>query len=129
MGQTDYDEVVSGGRLKLKGTAGLPQKKKKKKSSSSNKDRIKSDNLLLSQNPSTSGSSSATLAQLESLGHVVSRVEKTTAERRFEAVQKKRMAEKAKKQALKTHKDRVADFNERLEAQSEHFDIPKVGPG
>ncbi|KAI9620061.1 hypothetical protein KEM48_008336 [Puccinia striiformis f. sp. tritici PST-130] len=37
-----------------------------------------------------------------------------------------RLLEKAKKQALKTHKDRVADFNTRLENQSEHFDIPKV---
>lgn len=66
------------------------------------------------------------MAQLETLGSAVTRVEKTTAERRFEEVQKKRLAEKAKKQALKTHKDRVADFNDRLEAQSEHFDIPKV---
>ncbi|EGG08539.1 uncharacterized protein MELLADRAFT_84737 [Melampsora larici-populina 98AG31] len=139
MGQDDYAEVVSGsGGLKLKGI-GLPQKKKKKKSSSSssNKDRLKSDNLnppststLTSTSTSTSTSTlnNPTLNQLESLGNVT-RVEKTLAERRFEAVQKKRLAEKAKKQALKTHKDRVADFNERLEAQSEHFDIPKVGPG
>jgi protein FAM32A len=56
----------------------------------------------------------------------ITRVEKTRAEIKFEETQKMRLLEKAKKQALKTHKDRVADFNLRLENQSEHFDIPKV---
>jgi hypothetical protein len=31
------------------------------------------------------------------------------------------------KLANKTHKDRVAEFNSKLEALSEHHDIPKVG--
>lgn len=59
----------------------------------------------------------------------VTRVLKTKAEIKFEEIQKMRLLDKVKKQALKTHKDRVADFNLRLEKQSEHFDIPKVGPG
>lgn len=34
---------------------------------------------------------------------------------------------KVAKIAHKTHKDRVNEFNAKLEALSEHHDIPKVG--
>ncbi|KAF9513592.1 hypothetical protein BS47DRAFT_1344070 [Hydnum rufescens UP504] len=53
----------------------------------------------------------------------------TEAQRRFEEVQRQRLAEKVAKLATKTHKDRVHEFNEKLELLSEHHDIPKVGPG
>jgi hypothetical protein len=36
------------------------------------------------------------------------------------------LADKVKKLAGKTHKDRVNDLNTKLEALSEHHDIPKV---
>lgn len=36
------------------------------------------------------------------------------------------LMEKAAKAAAKTHKERVAEFNEKLENLSEHYDIPKV---
>lgn len=36
------------------------------------------------------------------------------------------MAERVAKLAGKTHKDRVNEFNAKLEALSEHHDIPKV---
>jgi hypothetical protein len=36
------------------------------------------------------------------------------------------MAERVAKLASKTHKDRVNEFNSKLEALSEHHDIPKV---
>jgi protein FAM32A len=67
---------------------------------------------------------------------------KTEAERRFEEVQKRRvrnadlqnfllltstqLAARVAKLAHKTHKDRVGEFNAKLEALSEHHDIPKV---
>ena len=35
-------------------------------------------------------------------------------------------ADKVKKLAGKTHKDRVHEFNAKLETLSEHHDIPKV---
>lgn len=69
---------------------------------------------------------------------------KTEAQRKFEEVQKKRVSvlllvralrsanltllqllEKAAKLANKSHKERVAEFNEKLEAMSEHHDIPR----
>lgn len=39
------------------------------------------------------------------------------------------MKERIGKLASQTHKDRVHEFNSKLEALSEHHDIPKVGPG
>lgn len=36
------------------------------------------------------------------------------------------LEERVKKLATKTHKDRVHEFNSKLEALSEHHDIPKV---
>lgn len=38
----------------------------------------------------------------------------------------RKMAEKVEKLAVMTHKDRVHEFNSKLEALSEHHDIPKV---
>jgi protein FAM32A len=74
---------------------------------------------------------------------VVSSDRKTAAEKRFEEVQRKRvcrgssylqlvlnlcmqLTDKVTKLATKTHKDRVNEFNSKLEALSEHHDIPKV---
>ena len=39
-----------------------------------------------------------------------------------------KLAEKVAKLANTTHKDRVNEFNSKLEALSEHHDIPKVCP-
>jgi protein FAM32A len=33
------------------------------------------------------------------------------------------------KVANKSHRDRIQDFNQYLANLSEHYDIPKVGPG
>ena len=54
---------------------------------------------------------------------------RTAAERKYDDIQAKRAAEKTKKMALKSHRERVAEFNAHLASLSEHHDIPKVGPG
>ena len=54
---------------------------------------------------------------------------RTAAERKYDEIQAKRAAEKTKKMALKSHRERVAEFNAHLASLSEHHDIPKVGPG
>lgn len=148
MAVDDYDEVVSGGGLKLKG-ADLGKKKKKKKKSSistSMTEKGKGNYVELARSLVESSSSSqrqkqsgeeqveseelrVSASSSENPSVNVTRVLKTKAEIKFEEIQKMRLLDKVKKQALKTHKDRVADFNLRLEKQSEHFDIPKVGPG
>jgi protein FAM32A len=83
-------------------------------------------------------------------------VEKTPAELKFEETQRRRVCgplnasfvihaffvapltllftalqqeEKIRRSAEKSHKEKVADFNRKLEELSEHYDIPKVGPG
>ncbi|RKP13057.1 CGI-144-like protein, partial [Piptocephalis cylindrospora] len=53
-------------------------------------------------------------------------VHKTDAEQRFEERQKARLMNKVVKIAEKSHKEKVQEFNERLEKMSEHYDIPKV---
>lgn len=54
---------------------------------------------------------------------------KTPAELAFEAAQKKRQAEKLPQLARKSHKEKVAEYNDYLSKLSEHHDVPKVGPG
>ncbi|TCD62982.1 hypothetical protein EIP91_006164 [Steccherinum ochraceum] len=133
---SDYD-YRPGGSLKLKGgvmDGGIVKKKKKSKSKSKDKDvpdttseRVKELEALMREEKSTSASPSG--SRHESPSASVSTDKKTAAEKRFEEVQKKRLAQRVAKLATSTHKDRVADFNNKLEALSEHHDIPKVGPG
>ncbi|CAG8668598.1 21018_t:CDS:2 [Gigaspora margarita] len=56
-------------------------------------------------------------------------VSKTEAEKKFEEIQRKRLEDKVEKAARKSHKERVAELNRKLEEMTEHYDIPKVGPG
>lgn len=62
----------------------------------------------------------------------------TKAERKFEEVQRKRvrlrlltmqLRDQARKEAHKSHKDKVDAFNAYLDSISEHHDMPKIGPG
>ncbi|KAJ3516083.1 hypothetical protein NLJ89_g1341 [Agrocybe chaxingu] len=132
---SDYD-FRPGGSLKLKGgvaEGGIVKKKKKKskaQSESTSKDHdLDSVKDLVSKNddkdniPSGSGRNSPALTSSSSTSR------KTEAEKRFEEVQKRRLARRVAKLAGKTHKDRVNEFNAHLETLSEHHDIPKVGPG
>ncbi|KDE08983.1 hypothetical protein MVLG_00706 [Microbotryum lychnidis-dioicae p1A1 Lamole] len=107
------------GSLKLKGGLPTPDAKQKKKKTKS------STSLSLKDSDTHPESSSASTSS--SPHHPGST--KTEAQKRFEQVQKKRLLEKAAKAATKTHKERVAEFNEKLENMSEHYDIPRVGPG
>ncbi|CCA67690.1 hypothetical protein PIIN_01517 [Serendipita indica DSM 11827] len=117
-----------GGSLKLKGGDDGGKKKKSKKKNPSKlaltgDEPVKSDALLKAResedkrgSPSAGGSGTATPV-------------KTEAELRFEKIQRRRLLDKVSKMASKTHKDRVQEFNTKLEQASDHHDIPKVGPG
>merc|ERR1711907_322934 len=50
----------------------------------------------------------------------------TDSEYRFEMERRKREAEAMKDKAKTTHRERVKDFNEKLDALPQHFDLPKV---
>lgn len=53
----------------------------------------------------------------------------TPAERRYMEQRQKIDEHKLAKVANKSHRDRISDFNQYLANMSEHYDIPKVGPG
>lgn len=55
--------------------------------------------------------------------------QKTPAQQAFEAAHQKKQQEKLPSLAAKSHKEKVAQFNDYLGKLSEHHDIPKVGPG
>ncbi|CAG8599750.1 9551_t:CDS:2 [Ambispora leptoticha] len=107
-------ENVAGGALKLKGDS-FKIKKKKKKSS---------------KEKETITSLAKKIAKEEKRNQQPIRVvEKTEAEKKFEEIQRKRLEQKVIKSAQKSHKERVAELNRKLEEMTEHYDIPKVGPG
>ncbi|KAL1552614.1 7-dehydrocholesterol reductase [Salvia divinorum] len=53
----------------------------------------------------------------------------TPAERRYMEQRQKIELERLAKAAKKSHRDRIEEFNQYLANLSEHYDIPKVGPG
>lgn len=54
---------------------------------------------------------------------------RTQAEKRYDEAMAKREADRVRKHADKSHRQRVAEFNTYLSKLTEHHDIPKVGPG
>ncbi|KAF9404299.1 hypothetical protein BGZ94_004257 [Podila epigama] len=105
----DY-EHVGGGSLKFKGGGGITKKKKKKADAQKVKAAVEETERAAPAKP-------------------IKLIEKTAAEIKFEEVQRKRQEEKVHKQAMKSHKEKVAELNRKLEELTEHYDIPKVGPG
>jgi len=98
---SDPYACVQKGSLKIKGVAesGIKKKKKKRKAAKEAPEVPPAD------------------------GYTAHRTE---AERHFMERQRQREAERILKKASKTHKEKVEEFNRNLDAQSEHYDIPKV---
>ncbi|XP_010277209.1 PREDICTED: protein FAM32A isoform X1 [Nelumbo nucifera] len=133
-----YENVV-GGKLKLKGKAldvkagGTKKKKKHKK----HYDQI---SQLTGSELSTGGSTGVSTDQTE---EDINETDKlggegnagthddllTPAERRYIDQREKIDVRRLAKNANKSHRDRIQDFNQYLANMSEHYDIPKVGPG
>ena len=53
----------------------------------------------------------------------------TSAEQVFHQQRLERLALQREKNPQKTYREAIRAFNQRLEETSEHYDIPKVGPG
>lgn len=53
----------------------------------------------------------------------------TPAERRYLQQTEKLELQRLAKMASRSHRDRIQQFNQYLANLSEHYDIPKVGPG
>ncbi len=54
---------------------------------------------------------------------------KTPAELTFDLVKKKRTMDRIQKKLELSHKEKIEQFNKKLAKLSDHFDIPRVGPG
>lgn len=109
-------KVVGGSlKLKTKGTGNGVVKKSSSSTASVSKPDISAHS---STHPSTTGNPPVKLI-----------TQKTPAQLAFEAAQLKKQQEKLPVLAAKSHKEKVAEFNEYLGKLSEHHDIPKVGPG
>ncbi|XP_004501252.1 uncharacterized protein [Cicer arietinum] len=123
-----YDGVVIG-KLKLKGKPlnvkddGI-KKKKKKHNKNSYHDHVSefhSGNLEDNMNEAD---------KYEGKGNDASCADYLTpAERRFLQQTEKLELQRLAKMASRSHRDRIQQFNQYLANLSEHYDIPKVGPG
>uniref|UniRef100_A0A1J3K977 Protein FAM32A n=1 Tax=Noccaea caerulescens TaxID=107243 RepID=A0A1J3K977_NOCCA len=139
-----YDNVI-GGKLKLKGKAldvkagGVKKKKKQKKH--------EEQALKVTEHELIEGESAEALGKLieeenreeEEAGRSEKAREDsiaqhdddllTPAERRYIEQKQRLDVQKLAKEANKSHRNRIEDFNQYLANMSEHYDIPKVGPG
>ncbi|KAF6156661.1 hypothetical protein GIB67_017797 [Kingdonia uniflora] len=139
MKMSEYENVV-GGKLKLKGkaldvkTGGLKKKKKHRK-------RYDQISQVIENELSADGSIG--ISHLTEEEDVDEKFNKsggedhgptndetlTPAERRY-IEQRAKLDEKTfARVSNKSHRDRIQDFNQYLANMSEHYDIPKVGPG
>ncbi|KAF4354125.1 hypothetical protein F8388_004137 [Cannabis sativa] len=139
-----YDNVV-GGKLKLKGKAldvkagDMKKKKKHKKLLQDQNSVIKQDDLSTAGGGSgifeedeindSDGRNNNNKSSEEGKNGSSYDQNMTAAEKRYieqrERIDNQRLA----KTANKSHRDRIQDFNQYLANMSEHYDIPKVGPG
>ncbi|PWN88474.1 DUF1754-domain-containing protein [Acaromyces ingoldii] len=134
MAGKDAYSFKPGGSLKFKGGESpvLAGKKKKKTKSSTSKDVARrSEYAEDAPGSSSKGKEREEPDQVDdaALAQRSSGPAKTAAERKFEEVRLKRMAERVAREAKMSHKEKVDKFNRDLENQTEHYDLPKVGPG
>ncbi|ONK79381.1 uncharacterized protein A4U43_C01F5780 [Asparagus officinalis] len=116
-------ENVVGGKLKLKGkplnvkAGGVKKKKKKNKYHYENNSETLRNELQEESD------------KLGDEGHRPSYHHLTPAERRYMEQREKIEMRRLAKMASKSHRDRIQEFNQYLANLTEHYDIPKVGPG
>lgn len=129
---------ITGGALKLKGSAGVTKKKKKKKStvkldeasteralSASRSESPSKSDLPKSQSPAPSDAVSKTDdLSLDPFDEEALRARgKTETEIRFEMMRHKMLLKKLKKEGVKSHKEKVEEYNKYLASLSEHHDM------
>ncbi|CAN6246261.1 unnamed protein product, partial [Urochloa humidicola] len=136
---SEYQNVV-GGRLKLKGKAldvkegGVKKKKKKQQQHHEESSQIRHDELHEGGSSELPTDTNNELTEADKMGEEEGNPHPdydhlTPAERRYMEQKQKIDMQKMAKVANKSHRDRIQDFNQYLANLSEHYDIPKVGPG
>ncbi|KAJ1945214.1 hypothetical protein GGF37_001807 [Kickxella alabastrina] len=129
-----YEYGVAHGPLKLKKSKGLFKKTKTTSSSSKRKSKSSSTRKNPKSNPHEQDHSDAESAALSgddtrNAQDIVKVIDRTDAEKRHDEILKKRKLEHVEKLAEKSYRDRIKEFNDKLERAPEHHDMPKVGPG
>ncbi|KAL6496863.1 hypothetical protein OROGR_028792 [Orobanche gracilis] len=137
-GMSAYDNVV-GGKLKLKSkaldvkAAGFKKKKKQKKQYELISQAVEGETGTEQQQLTTeSNKEEEAIDANKSAGDRNSANwddNLTPVERRCMEQKKNIEYHKLTKTSNKSHRDRIEDFNQYLANMSEHYDIPKVGPG
>ncbi|KAA8540163.1 hypothetical protein F0562_024274 [Nyssa sinensis] len=142
-----YENVV-GGKLKLKGkaldvkTGGMKKKKKHKKhcdqTSQVTENELSAGGSTGISDLNQEGTNDANKSSGEANDGNKSSEEAiaapyddhlTPVERRYMEQRERIDMHRLAKTANKSHRDRIEDFNQYLANMSEHYDIPKVGPG
>ncbi|XP_061355925.1 uncharacterized protein LOC133300407 isoform X2 [Gastrolobium bilobum] len=134
-----YENVV-GGKLKLKGKAldvkagGVKKKKKKNQRNQDQFSQVAEDEISAggsteqAKDPNDQDINDASKLSGEGKpAHYDDHL--TPAEKRYIEQREKLDVNRLAKISNKSHRDRIQDFNQYLANMSEHYDIPKVGPG
>jgi protein FAM32A len=120
-----YENVVGGG-LKLKG--GI--KKKKKKSQDQLAEAAASDAASSSAGGGGGEGSSSSATNTKVMAPAINTTDgMTESERRRRETMLQRELAKAEKGEVKSHREKVKDFNNYLASMTEHYDLPKVSKG
>jgi len=131
MPKDDYT-AVAGGRLKLKGVSDgrVDKKKKKKKEKAKEKEKERDQSgseaptkTITEGIPETNDKSEEPRSRSRSTSEAPLYAGKTEAERRFEERKRRRLDERLMKEGVKSHKERVEEFNKYLANLSEHHDM------
>ncbi|KAJ6774283.1 PROTEIN FAM32A-LIKE [Salix purpurea] len=129
-----YENVIEGKlKLKLKGKAlvvkagGIIKKKKKKKKNHYQDQSAAGGNTALTTNHAEDTNETDKYDEQGQTAKYDDHL--TPAEKRYLQMWEKIDAQRMVKMASKSHRDRIQEFNQYLANLSEHYDIPKVGPG
>eukprot|EP01018_Ginkgo_biloba_P025151 Gb_27585 [translate_table: standard] len=133
---SSYENVV-GGKLKLKGKAldvkagGVKKKKKEKKHYEQNFAMIGTEKPSAGSNDSLSDPQRTSEAENggSEAQQPIYEDHRTAAEKRYDEQREQLDVKRLAKLANKSHRHRIEEFNQYLANLSEHYDIPKVGPG
>mmetsp|Transcript_18669 Transcript_18669/g.36226 ORF Transcript_18669/g.36226 Transcript_18669/m.36226 type:complete len:121 (+) Transcript_18669:166-528(+) len=115
-----YSNCV-GGSLRLKG-GGISKKKKRRE-----KEQNSDTTLTVSQSSAAASSSAAGIPEDEG-SRPPPRLHTDAEARRLETIRQRKM-QLAEEGKLKSHRDKVRDFNNYLSNLTEHYDLPKVSKG
>ncbi|KAK6539796.1 hypothetical protein TWF694_009987 [Orbilia ellipsospora] len=121
MGKDDYASV--GGSLRLKSSAGISKHKPKKKSKSTKQILARKTGHEQTDQGANAGASTSDEQLTAEQETEPPKPTKTKAERKFEESRKKKLDQQLLRDAAKSHKERVEEFNKYLSNLSEHHDM------